>query len=326
MAIARKVHTVTFGEGAQAILTIPVDGRGRPKRPTSGAYVIVDLRYVVDSADRVIQTSTAGVVDTVDTTTTAAAGIGQAEMRKVALTSAAGVAAQHRYLLTDLTTGLADLVEVESVVGSTVYLSVPLAATYATGSTFRGAEVSATFPSAEAADEARLDDGGGPYMVQWTWVGVDPTSQDELCYVRRRPDDLWLVTLDECDQVDVTLRAELSNTAGGMAPRLFLRQAHEDLRTQLEAVALDPAAYFGHRVAREYVKRRWAFMGRMHLAQDEASPNKIKADMHRFEARDLIGTILLPGGHPRPTVITSQREDDDVADAAEGRSKFFTRA
>lgn len=68
---------------------------------------------------------------------------------------------------------LSELVVCESVDTNQVLLRHELRHDYATGAALAGVEITGTFPSAAAADESDLENGGGPYGVIWSYTLAD---------------------------------------------------------------------------------------------------------------------------------------------------------
>jgi hypothetical protein len=312
---------VRFGDGAFTLLGVAFDFDGRITRPTSATFVILDLRYGEDDTNRVVQASTAATVDAVSTTTSGASGGSQANRALVQVADETGVTADGRYLLTDATTGHRTMVGVANLVGKKVYLKEPLTRDYATGSTFEGIDVSATFPAAEANDEDRLDNGGGPYAIDWTWVGVNPTTQRDITYVKRNPEFQWRVTLNECANVSPSLAKQLVNTDN--AAEHFLEQAHHDYYAELAAIGRDPANFYGGPNHDEYIKYRWAMHGHRYLPGGSDGYHARLAGEFERRALILLHTFTSPGNNPVDTVIVDSDEDSAEPGTSTGQPKMF---
>lgn len=315
MSIANRFHRIRYsGTGADlSIIEVPHDQDGRPTLASAATYAIYDVRYDIDDSNRtIVSAGTAATVDSVSTTISSAAGAGEADRTKLTVASATGITAGHAYLLTDATTGHRELVRVVSVVSSNVYIDAALTRAFASSSTFQGIEVTATFDSTEAADEDRLIDGGGPYVIEWVWTGVTPTKRRSYIWVQRHPELPFSVDLIDCYPVDITLADELANVGGGRASQMCLNQAHEDLRTELDKAAVPPERWHGGRSEVEYVKARWAYHGRKTLGGSEGSHNWVMAGEHRMNAGNIIRTITQHGHNPvgvvRPDLTNDKAE------------------
>ncbi len=306
MAFSRKTHYVQFEGGAQSVLSIPVDARGIPTLPSAATYGILDLRYDEDDSNRaIVALGTAGSIDSASTTLSAASTLTAA--RTITVADGSGLTEGHFYLLTDATTNQRTLIEVRSKNGNTIYLQNALNRVWANASTVQGIEVTATFPSAEAADENRtVDLGGGPYVVDWTWTGVDPTTQREFIWVRRTPGMQHIVTLEDCAILDPSLQRELKPEW----VEQFLNQAHRDLHAELRAIGQDPSRWDGAENAQEYVKARFVMHGRRYLPGEEGGRNDRLAQAAEGRARIMLHTILSAGTSPVGTVITDATEDE----------------
>lgn len=308
MAYANLRHRVLFEGGAQSLISIPRGKDGKPTRTTTAVYQIEDLRKDDDASDRVVVAEVAGSHNSVDTTITAIAGPTTANSRLLALTSATGVQVGHQFLLTDDATSRTHLCEVASLDGLNAYTRDPIPTVFASGSAFQGCEWTATFPSAEAADLERLKAGGGPYLLLWTWTGVDPAKQREIVEVTRTPTVPTIATLGDCMKVDPWCQRQLGTDPS--AAEDCLVQAHLDLESELELIGLDPRKYYGSSVAREFVKLRFAYRVRMLLPGDEGEYNERIASEHLSRAMYLIGNLT--GGKPPLGTVTVGANDDEV--------------
>lgn len=316
---------VRFNGGNQSVVVIPLDGRGVPTLPSAASGTIVDLRYPEDGSDREILAAGAGSIDSASTTLSAAAGAGQANRALLSVASAAGLVEGHAYLLTDATTSRRELVWIDTIDGTSIYLRSNLTSVFASASTLEGIEVTWTFPTAEAADESRLDAGGGPYALDVTWTGVDPVNARFIGWVRRNPERALWCTVQDCVGVDPTLGDELANH-GRNTPHNLMVQAHLDWEADLREVGVDPANHRGSHNAREYVKHRWAFRGRMLLPGDEDDYNDRLAKEHFARARSLLSTFQTRGGNPIGTV-TPDRDEDEAEDGTSTQTtQFFARS
>lgn len=109
-------------------------------------------------------------VDSVDTTISAAASIGDTTLT---LTSGTGVAKGRRYLLTDVD-GNEEQVEVLGVNGTAIRLRQPLINAFANGSTFVGTRISIAVDTTWCGMKSKLTDasetGGAGYRLRWAYT------------------------------------------------------------------------------------------------------------------------------------------------------------
>lgn len=228
---------VIYGGGAQLLRVVPVDLGGKPVRPSGATYGIGDLRRSLTAADRVVVAAgTVASVHSFSQTTTAAAGMATADPRVVAVASTVGVSPGHRLMLTN-PKGDRELLTVDSVTATSVRARADVVKTYPTGSTLAGVEVICTFPEAEAADEQRLIDGGGPYALDLVIDGSDrPGMRFFVEIVRHRA--LPLCSIEDLAELDV-----VAATLGGdrVDPQTAIRRASFELQTRLRLVGIDPS-------------------------------------------------------------------------------------
>jgi len=144
------------------------------------------LREPESGADRTVQASGSATVDNVNLTLQAAAGPTQANPRLLQLDALTGLVEGHGYLLES--SSATELVVIEHLdsANNYAYTRDSIRNVYASNDTLRGVEVQGTFPSAEAADDDKLENGGGPYGIIWTYTidGREYTPIDDA-YVRR---------------------------------------------------------------------------------------------------------------------------------------------
>lgn len=319
------IHRLIYGGGAQTILHTPRTSTGLAVVVGSATYSIVDLRRSRDAADRVIQASTAATLDTVNTTISAAAGPQTADPRKLTVASATGITAGRRYLLTHATTGLSQPVRVQAVTGSVLLLAEPVAASYASSATFKGLEISGTFPSATADDAVLFDNGGGPYLVAWTYTaGGSSLTYEEVLFVERAASLCPATEADvrerfpEIGPATVGGQAQLSSFlhAGWLAARADLLSRGidvGDLKPALlvEAVCVGTAA----RVAR-------------YSSTAAADRQEEWADLaDRFDSRYKDMLAAMSRGRDRPGTVEISREDATASpgSSAEVRRRFLPR-
>lgn len=156
-----------LGAASQVIDCVCPDGR-----PASVTSVTI---HATDADDATIAaTCTSATIDSVSTTTSAAAGDGQSEPSSIPLTSATDVTVGRTYLLAG-TDGLNEWVTIIAVSGSTATAKHNLRNAYASGATFKSTRIYATVPDAWAAATNNLTDPGKRtgYRVRWVYVGAD---------------------------------------------------------------------------------------------------------------------------------------------------------
>lgn len=189
----RGVPEVFYGQGDQTVYLVPVDRNGSPRRVTSATYTIVDVGEGEESTDRTIASGSASL-GSIDTTTTAACGQGTANAKVIALTSAVGVSVGRSYLLS--AAGQRHQVLVADVVGSNVHTHSPIPAAFATGAAFQSIELEATFPSAVANDQERIQDGDR-FQIVWVYeIDDEPWITGQMIAFRRYRGEAWITEAD----------------------------------------------------------------------------------------------------------------------------------
>ena len=181
-------HYITHDGGGQTLYHLPMDYMAKASRVTSATYTIVDLREPEDGAAREVQTSASATVDSASLTLAAAAGPTQANPRLIQLDAVTGLVEGHSYILEGATSGLTEVVVVDRIDATNFYAYTRHAIrnVFATSDTFRGVEIQGTFPSAEASDDDKLENGGGPYGIIWSYtIDGRPYSPIDDAYVRR---------------------------------------------------------------------------------------------------------------------------------------------
>lgn len=302
-------HTVIYNQGAQALKTIPFKD-GRPVVVASATYKIVDLRKADEDSDRDVVASTAAIVDSYSGTTQATAGPGASDMRRIDVDDVTGLAVGERLLLTG--GGAQELVEVRALNASSnyVYTTADISETYASGATLSGIEVSGTFPSAEAADEEALEEGGGPYAIEWTFTGA-PSPVRELVWLRRHA-RTPTITVDDLDTLDPQLVRTTSNL---FEVDKIIEQAERDFNAELLARDIQPERFYGTELARNCVAYRAAYLGRLHMGRQSDDPM-----LEHYHGRwmGLINTLT----HGKPGKGVAETSVDDSSGAGETDSVF----
>lgn len=151
----------------------PRDADGNPRRADAGPTVEV----LGEDGDTIVAAGTAATLDTVNTTLSQGAPVGDST---VAVASATGITRGLRYVLASPW----EEVEVSRVSGTTIYLSSPLWYSHASAVQFAGHRISYALTAAQAADE---DDH---CVAHWTWAlstVTQPRGQVEFAIARQNP-------------------------------------------------------------------------------------------------------------------------------------------
>lgn len=223
------IHRLTYSGGAQAVRTVVLRDDGRAVVPASATYAVVDLRYDADDASHTVESGNA-TVDSVSTTTSAACGRGTSDPRSITVTSATGIAAGRRYLLSY--GGRSELVSVAAVSSTTARLHTPVRQAFVSGASFLGVELSATLTSGTCGEEDYLDQPN-ILAVKWTPSGYPPYV--EAIHLERLA-PAPLVSPDEVLRLDPTLHAYLDD---GMSAEDALRQARDDFDCAMLSHGID---------------------------------------------------------------------------------------
>jgi hypothetical protein len=296
---------ILYGQGAQTIRWVPVDELGHPRALSSATYAIVDLREGESTSSRSVVASTAATAPTVSTTTTAAAGPSTANPRAVALTSATGVRVGGVYLLRDTTGAVEESCTVLRLVSAAVELTRPLTRAFATGAAFVGLELSGTFPADVANDEARLDGGGGPFQVTWSY------TIGSVLYVA--PRELWITRYGVApwvrpDQVFRFFPGLAGYVGQQIDPHEAIAAATDEYAELLQASGRDPAYTRGHPSATLYVCKRAI----VHLCRGSRAAD-LQAAKDDFVAEATMHAGNLLGGRtPVRTAVVSPDTDTDT--------------
>jgi hypothetical protein len=298
---------VIYGAGAQDLRVVPVDQQGRPRVAASASYRIVDLRRAEDDAERVIVDTTPATIDTVSTTTTAAAGFQAQNARALALTSTLGVVVGRRYLLRAAVGG-EELVTVAEVVTGGVVLESPIGGRFPSGSAFLGIEVTSGFPEAEANDEEQAEDGGGPYALDVIYTGVTPTRQRYIVWLDRNTFTVP-ATIADVVELDQTILAVAGQR---MKVEVAISRAAKDLRRELQLAGIDASRYETGDVGRDFCTYRAAQLVLQHAAKEEVQK---RAESYGQVAQQIVSTII----HGRPDGVASPRRSDDSQPAGTSR-------
>lgn len=142
-------------------------------RPTSATFSV--MRAWADD-DATAEFSGAGTVDTVNTTSSAAAGPAQSDPQRIPLTSTAGITTGRRYVIS--ANGLQESVQPLEVGTGYVRVRTPLQNDYASGATFVGTTITAAVDGTFIADRSKLSDLSDTfpdYRVRWSIVYAGAT-------------------------------------------------------------------------------------------------------------------------------------------------------
>lgn len=302
-------HRIVYQQGNQVIKTVPwSNGRPAAVAASGTSYAILDLRYPEDSTERVIVARTAASVSSVSTTTTAVAGVGSSDRSAITVASATGIEVGDMLLLS--TPGSQQLMEVRAINGLVVYFAGEVDGQYPSGSTVQGVGVSGTFPSDEAADEERLDAGGGPYAVDWIFAGITGVFR-ELIYVKRHANKPLITARD----VELLDPQAVRSTGHRLELDDIIEQASRDFRVELLSRQIQPERFLGGEIARNCVAYRCAYLLRLAMGRDQDD-----AQTSHYHARWMGLLNNLTMGKPGADVA-----ETDINDHAESGSSVTTR-
>jgi hypothetical protein len=164
----RRTDDVFFNVTGQTVALMVKDGR-----PTAATFK-VQRNYALD--DDVAEFAGTATVDTVNTTTTAAAGQGEADPRRLDLASTTGIQVGRRYRLSGL--GLVEWVDVVEIGVGYVRVRHPLENSYAVASAFVSTYLTAPVDATFIADPNKLSDTADTapdYRVVWS-IAVNATT------------------------------------------------------------------------------------------------------------------------------------------------------
>lgn len=309
--------SIHYGQGAQTLRCVPVDALAVVRRVTSATYRIDDMREAEGVTRRAVVASTAATAPSVSTTITAAAGPSTASPRRVTVASLTGIRVGGVYLLSNA--GASD----EAVTVARIYttgleleFTRSLSRPFVTGSTFQGLELEGTFPGDVAGDSLRLDNGGGPFQVTWSY-----TIGGQI-YVS--PRELWLtrygmapwVRFDDCEP---HLPGLAQSIGEAVDPAQAIRGATDDaLAHLLESTSgrRDPAYFRGNLSLDLAVRKRAIYYM---LLGGRGGPLIDLADRYATEASQHLHN-LTEGRPPSRTVYVEPVTDT----AAAGGEKIAT--
>jgi|GEM_PF-3657419 len=297
------MHRVVFGEGDQTLYWAPVDLEGRPVRPGTVTYSLVDLRVAQSDATRVLGSGAASYAGG-DTTSSAAAGPAQADPKLVAVSSATGFVVGRMAEI--LEAGQWERFELADIAGSNLYATRDLRADYSAGATVRGAEATATFPGTEADDELEVEDEGSRYQLSWLY------DHGGRSYVV--PQAVWLdrySVVPFIDQRDILrVYPRMTQRAGDLITPA-IAGATEDFVARLATANIDSRQYRGSILARVAVRAKaLAYLfewGR--TADDLEVAGRFRDDFDRHCEQ------ILTGHEDRETVHVSRADDTQAPPA-----------
>jgi hypothetical protein len=281
-----KTHAVIYGDGAQALKTVPMGLDGEPLLLSAATARIVDLRHSENATDYTIEAEAAATVDSGTTdTTTANVGRGYSEKKEIPVSTPANFDEGSVYALV-ASSGEVELITVERTSSGSVFAVNDIRKSFASGSTLRGVEVSFTFPAATADSETEFDDHADvPYAIDWYWTGATPSHARELIYVRRGPEKVY-ANPEDVQTLDFTV-GRLNSRDNKL--ELSLVQSHRDFRRIIKARRIDPdTANFGD-AGRDWVAYRAAEILRRGMGGDEH--NAILADQYRQEHEAILNDL-----------------------------------
>lgn len=259
--MARGVHEVIFGGGAQDLVHVP------PARVTSATVAIEDLTKDDEADDRFVVASAAATLDSYDITTTAVSGAGQADPRL--MTHAGSAATAGRAYAIESSDARYELFEAEGVAATTIRARGPLSGVYASGSHVRGVQLSVAFPALAAADED-LFDGDPPLRVRWTYtISGQLWRVDELVrLVRSRSFARSLA------EVELSLRTSWPELVKSVSPkgnalRDIVRGVASRLDARLRGQGVDPETALTGALGFELLLQRCV----LHLGESGYAPS-----------------------------------------------------
>jgi hypothetical protein len=306
-------HLVKFGQGAHTLYHVPMDEFGKPQRIASATYSIVDLREPDSSSARVVVASTAATLDAASTTLDETAGptASHGDPNRLPVAAVTGFVSGRTYLLEKADGSARETVIVSGVdaANGRLYSLFPIQHDYASSDLIRGVEFSGTFPSDDASDEESLQDGGGPYQVQWVY-----TMNGQVWCV---PESIWLSRYDFaplCTDVDVLMECPMlaERGRGRFTVRMALGAAMDQLVAELMSADMDPSQFRLSPSIRQAVKKK-ACEYMFRWCQTPA--DDLRAELYRAEYERLINNLLT--GRPGKHVVQVSKADDTAEPSAQ---------
>lgn len=302
MSSVYNYNRVLFEGGNHTLVHVP-HVNGRPERLTSGVtYSIVDLQEGDEAADRVVASGTA-TFGSIDATLDASAGPSQTDNKLISVDDASSIERSHLYILRKAD-GLRELVEAERVdtTGDNVYAVTDLRHDYASGDSLQSIEVSATFPSAEAADEQELFSGAGPYQITWSYT-VDGVvfAQPWVFWLTRYTVQPFITERDVTRRNPTIVARSRDRVPMGDA----IVAAHDDYLARLEAAGIDPAYHrVGVSAKVAVATRALSYLHRWQTTEDDDEAADRLDEHYQTLMRDLLT------GRPDRGVVMVDKDSD----------------
>ncbi len=255
----RRAQDLVYGVTGQTLSTHFPEGR-----PSSVTSVTVYAWDAADDSDPESATTGSASLGSVNTTLSAAGGYGQDDARLVTLTSATGIVAGGRYLIT-AATGAREWCEAQSVSGSTVTLRQPLHNAYASGATFQAASASISVDDTWVATEGNLTDASGAtddYRVRWVYVVSGETRALDTYFSLVRYAGKHNVTPTDVDDAMPGWLDSLPTDHRESQGRVFIDEAHAAVKLDLLGFGVDDADLASGDVTDALVRRKT-----MHLTE-----------------------------------------------------------
>lgn len=308
------IDAILYGQGAQTIRWVPVDAQGIVRRVTSATYAIVDLREPLLGSRREIVASTAATASTVSTTIAAAAGPSTAAPKRITVASLTGIRVGGHYLLSNTSSAIEEPVEVSRINVASLELELvhPLTRGFVSGSALVGLELDGTFPSGDANDEQRLDNGGGPLQVTWSYtIGSVLYVAPQILWVTRYGVAPWVTPAGVLRH----LPGHAQVVGDSLDPAGAIRAATDELYERLQSAGTwrrDPAALRANLSTTLFVEK-WALALLLRGSRSEAA--LALAQTYADEANSHVNNILV--GAPGGRVVASHPVDDTAKPGGE---------
>lgn len=177
------VARVLFGESGQEARHTP------PERVPSASYAFEDLEKDTDDASRILD-SGAATVDSMSLTTNGAAGVGEADPRRIPVTTTTGASAGQNAVIV-ASDGAFEAFQVSEIAaGSYIKSAHPLVGTYQSGASVFGVDFTATVPASVYNDEDYVEQNDTLRVVwEYTLRGSLVKVQQQLRVVREAQGD-----------------------------------------------------------------------------------------------------------------------------------------
>lgn len=288
-------HRVYFDKGDQT-LYFALHRDGAPMRVSGATYAIHDTRFDVSSDDyTIVPPGTAATLDTVSTVLTTKAGKGTEDKKIVTVSSTAGITPFRKYILTS-PQGRVEEIRVAAVTSATQLLaSKGIQEEFPLGSTFKGFELSATFPSTAADDSDKLD--GFSWVIVWTIAGHAPYREPIHL---ERGEEAQLATLDDLKELD----PHVSNLGVDVAQALS--RAHKTFRVDILAHGANESDMLTGPIGVDAVVNLAAHYCYRNLGDEGGIEQKL-ADQYLERYKTLLSHIVV--GATKPQVVNLNKVD-----------------